>query len=78
MMSPFRIIPELTTPATTAPMYGTENVSLIRNSAGSSRENLPWKGRILRKVLSKSIPCPVTLETLKIGQILTVLNLPYY
>jgi hypothetical protein len=76
MVSPFRIMPELTTPATTAPMYGTEKVSLMRNSAESSMENLPWNGRISRNVLNRPIPCPVTLDTLKIGQTLTVVNLP--
>jgi len=33
-VSPLCIVPEFTTPATTAPVYGTENVSFIKNSAG--------------------------------------------
>jgi hypothetical protein len=75
IVSPLWIVPELTIPAATAPVYGTENVSLIENSAGLSTEYCPWNGRILRNVRSKSIPAPVTFDTLKMGQKFAVVNL---
>jgi len=75
IVSPLWIVPEFTTPATTAPVYGTEKVSLIKNSAGWSTMYCPWKGRMLRNVLTNSIPSPVTFDTRKIGQIFKVVNL---
>lgn len=69
MLSPACITPFLTTPDTTVPTNGTEKQSLTWNSNGDVGSNFPWKGSMLRKVLTYSRPSPVTLETWKTGHI---------